>query len=193
MQTGRLFEFLYPNGLTSWSPYPTLWSLVCSLSDKADLDISWGCSVKAVLGSSGPFEVAARTQRSLPGVPSSASLTGSSHRAYGQRPNVGRRSRRPLRQLARSDASRSRCSRLRSPLPAEIRLCVHFSFTSSRCQRRSVCGLTTNEDHRTQGRCPAHRGHEQPVATAKTRTATARLGPSAGGEAPRLRRRLVDL
>jgi hypothetical protein len=49
------------------------------------------------------------------------------------------------------------------------------------------------EDPSNPRKRPAHRGHEQEVATAKTGMATWRLGPSAGGEAPRPRRRLSDL
>jgi hypothetical protein len=36
--------------------------------------------------------------------------------------------------------------------PVAFRRWVHFLRTSSRCQRSSVCGLTTNEDQRGRGR-----------------------------------------
>ena len=36
--------------------------------------------------------------------------------------------------------------------PADLRRTVHFRLTSSRCHRRSVCGLTRNDDHRVRGR-----------------------------------------
>jgi hypothetical protein len=36
--------------------------------------------------------------------------------------------------------------------PTQVRLKVHFLRTSSRCHRRSVCGLTTNDDHQARGR-----------------------------------------
>ena len=36
--------------------------------------------------------------------------------------------------------------------PTGLRLKVHFLCTRSRCQRRSVCGQTRNDDHRSRGR-----------------------------------------
>jgi hypothetical protein len=52
----------------------------------------------------------------------------------------------PIRRMS------SRTSSLIDGLPPEeIRPKVHFLRTKSRCHRRSVCGLTRNDDHRARG------------------------------------------
>jgi hypothetical protein len=67
----------------------------------------------------------------------------------------------PQRGFSRANRNTSSCSSGSSDgLPAGRRRYVHFRRTSSRCQRRSVCGETTNADHRPRG--------NRPLAAART-------------------------
>ncbi len=50
----------------------------------------------------------------------------------------------PIRRMS------SRTSSVIGGVPLDLRLRVHSLRTSSRCQRRSVCGFTTNDDHRAR-------------------------------------------